>query len=529
MCSSLLLLSLLLLACSSEPMNTVTQGTPAGAGSGGAAGATAGAAGQAGLGGAPSGGASGGAGAGGSAGEAGVGGVYGSSGQAGAGGDPGSSGQAGSGGISGSSGQAGAGAAGEAGVGGEAGAGGGALVCPASIDERIASCIQDRLADPELSPQEFLLDTLLACADAEPVAAGWDAHCAAAPADPICAIGYPAFVEQVLPECVARVQASVFEGRCVLPAVFREVRFARALSPLGRQVLTAPDGASEVERAQILAAGRVASADLASADAVFAYADEGILTRERWLELGTNRVLVSLVFHAGDNLFGAFFFDGTSTRVARVYDSDVLDCTVERVARMSPCAAQSECEAGLSCQGVVASGGQVIGQGLCVSTTPAEGEGSACGAPDACDAAAGLVCLDLGAPPADGQCRPGWQRGRFPGPSAELPPGATTHQVEQVLSGLATVATSVRVNAVIAHPAPASVRVWVQNPASSEALVFDGAKQEAPNGEINLAGVPVPTPGDESANGTWKLRIEDASSSGGTVLFWDLEVSTRFD
>ena len=44
-----------------------------------------------------------------------------------------------------------------------------------------------------------------------------------------------------------------------------------------------------------------------------------------------------------------------------------------------------------------------------------------------------------------------------------------------------------------------------------------------------VAGVPVPTPGDESANGVWKLRIEDSSSSGGAVLSWDLEVSTRFD
>ncbi len=45
---------------------------------------------------------------------------------------------------------------------------------------------------------------------------------------------------------------------------------------------------------------------------------EGLLTREVWLELGTYRKLVSHVFHAGDNLFGAFFFDGTSTRVARI-------------------------------------------------------------------------------------------------------------------------------------------------------------------------------------------------------------------
>jgi hypothetical protein len=361
------------------------------------------------------------------------------------------------------------------------------------------------------------------------VAVGWDTHCAATPSDPACAIGYPAFVEQVLPECVARVQASVFEGRCVLPPIFREVRFTRALSPLGRQELTSPDGLSEIERAQIVTAGRVANADLGAADAVFAYADEGIVLRERWLELGTNRRLVSMVFYAGDNLFGAFFFEGTATRVARIYDSDILDCTVERVARMSPCAAQAECEAGLSCQGVVASDGKILGQGLCVSTTPAEGEGASCEGPDACDATAGLVCLDLGAPSVAGQCRPGWQRGRFPGPSAELPSGTTTHEVELVLSGLATVATSIRLNAVIAHPSPSSVRVWVQNPASSEALVFDGAKQEAPSGEINLAGVPVPTPGDESANGVWKLRVEDGSSSGGTVLFWDLEVSTRFD
>jgi hypothetical protein len=85
------------------------------------------------------------------------------------------------------------------------------------------------------------------------------------------------------------------------------------------------------------------------------------------------------------------------------------------------------------------------------------------------------------------------------------------------------------VNAVISHPSPSTVRVWVQNPASSEALVFDGAKQQAPNGEISLENVPVPTPGDESVNGAWKLLIEDLSASGGSVLFWDLEISSRFD
>ena len=494
--SFFLSLALLSLACSPDPADSETQGTSSSAGSPGSAGA---------------------------------GGAVSAAGSAGAAGASGGAGQAGAGGAAGG-GAAGApaGASGAAGAAGAAGAGG-ALVCPASIDTGITACIEARLADPELSPQEFLLDTLLACADAEPVAIGWDAHCAAAPADPACAIDYPTFVEQVLPGCVARVQASLFEGRCVLPPVFREVPFTRAMSPLGRRVLTSPDGLTEVEREQILAAGRVASPDLGAVDAVFAYADEGIVTQERWLELGTNRRLVSLVFHAGDNLFGAFFFDATLTRVARVYDSDLLDCAVERVARMSPCSTAGDCGAGLSCQGVVASGGNILGQGLCVPATQAEGEGNSCDDPAACDAAVGLVCLDLGGAPGAGQCRPGWQRGRFPGDAAELPPGSTSHELEQTLSGLATVATGVRVSAVISHSSPSSVRVWVQNPASSEALVFDGAKQDAPGGEISLAGVPVPTPGDESANGVWKLRIEDSSSSGGAVLSWDLEVSTRFD
>ena len=80
------------------------------------------------------------------------------------------------------------------------------------------------------------------------------------------------------------------------------------------------------------------------------------------------------------------------------------------------------------------------------------------------------------------------------------------------------------------HPAPAQLLVTLTNPAGSEVVVFDGARDEADPGYLELDQVVARFSGDESVNGVWTLRVTDrAGGDTGTLQRWSLTVTSRWD
>jgi subtilisin-like proprotein convertase family protein len=94
--------------------------------------------------------------------------------------------------------------------------------------------------------------------------------------------------------------------------------------------------------------------------------------------------------------------------------------------------------------------------------------------------------------------------------------------------GLATVSTDVAIDLHVGHPRPSDLVVTLVNPAGTEVTVVDGS---AAGAELYLDGKPLAGfPGDESANGVWRLRVRDGKKGKtGTAYSFGLTVTSRWD
>ena len=169
----------------------------------------------------------------------------------------------------------------------------GALVCPEAIDQAILACVEDLLGDPELAEGNFLIDLLFMCADAEPVADDYDAHCALAPADPICALEYPEFVADVLPACIDRVQSVLFADRCLLPGSYAELLFTPAIALMQRRFVTSAADLSPIEQQQLLLASADMGAPAATVEEALLAPDADGVEQLTVRDVGTDSLVVS--------------------------------------------------------------------------------------------------------------------------------------------------------------------------------------------------------------------------------------------
>lgn len=402
--------------------------------------------------------------------------------------------------------------------------GGGALLCPEAIDAAILACVADLQADPELAPGNFLLDLLLMCGDAEPVADDYDAHCAELPADPICALAYPDFVEAVLPECVERAREVLFADVCLFPEQYSELLFAPAIALMDRRFVTDAAELTPIEQQQILAA----SADMGVAaatieEALLATDDDGF-ERLEVLDVGTDRVLVAYTAHYGDTRVGRVFFRATLTIVGAIEDGFFTRCAVERAIEGQPCLDHEACAPDHVCLDILTGeGGEVLAPGTCVWPGGLPGEGETCTTHDDCDPSSGLLCLDNLAG-GEGMCRPGWMRRTFPGAAMELVTGGAT-VIPILASGVATVPNATYLDLQLYQNSPNALAVGVDNPVGTPANVSMTSETSL---ALDLALVSILS--DESAGGVWQLVVEDMGGAAqGGVSRVALTLDTRWD
>jgi hypothetical protein len=400
----------------------------------------------------------------------------------------------------------------------------GALVCPESIDQAILACVADLQGDAELAEGHFLLDLLFMCADAEPVADDYDAHCALAPADPICGLEYVEFVEGVLPACIDRVQSMLFADRCLLPASYDDLLFAPGIALMDRRLVKGAADLAPIEQQQLL----MASADMGfpaeTVAAALLATDEKSVELLTVLDVGTDRALVFYSAHYGDTRVGRVFFWKSLTMVGAIEDGFFSRCGVERAIEGQPCTDDVACAPEHMCLDILESQGRVLAPGTCVWPAPLVGEGVSCSAHDDCDPSSGLLCIDILAGGDSGTCRPGWMRRSFAGPDTALVAGGTV-MIPLVISGVATVPTAAYLDLQLTQNSANELAVHLVNPDGTSALV---SAIDAPLWIIDLEQVGVP--GDESAGGIWHLVVEDiGGDASGAATRVALTLDTRWD
>ncbi|MFZ6183918.1 hypothetical protein [Nannocystis pusilla] len=401
------------------------------------------------------------------------------------------------------------------------------LQCPEAIDQAILACVAELQSDPELAAGNFLIDLLLMCSDAEPVADDYDAHCASAPDDPICGLEYPQFVETVLPACIARAQTILFADVCLLPGSYDELLFAPAVVLMDRRFVTSAAELDATEQEQLLRASAEIGVASATVEEALSATDEGGVEQLTVLDVGTDRVLVLYSAHYAGVRHGRMFFWHTFT-IAGAVEADVFTrCGVEQTIEGRPCEDALECGDEHTCFDVLeGEGGVVLAPGTCVSEVAIPGEGDACGAHADCVPSSGLLCLDRLEGDGDGVCRPGWMRRTFAGPAgdSQLVAGGTL-LLPILASGIATVPTGAYLDLQIVQDAANSVAVHLVNPFGTSTPV---TISEGPVIDLQLFEVGVPT--DESAGGTWHLAVEDlGGAASGVVTRLALTLDTRFD
>lgn len=399
------------------------------------------------------------------------------------------------------------------------------LTCPPSIDAAILACIADLQADPELGDNNFLLDLLLMCSDAEPVADDYDTHCADNPRDPICALEYPEFVETVLPACIARAQEIVFADVCLLPATYPELLFTPAIALMQRRLVTSADQLDASEQSQLLWASNDMGFPAATVDEALFATDDKQFEQLTVLDVGTDRTLVAFTAHYGDTQVGRVFFRGTLTLVGAIEDGAFTRCGVERTIEGQPCQDDMTCAPDHDCLDILTDMNQaVLAPGTCISPAPIPGEGEPCSGHADCDPGTGLLCLDTIIEGEPGTCRPGWMRRSFPAPDGALVAGGSL-EIPILVSGLATVPTGAYLDLQLVQDAANELEIRIINPLGTSTLVSASAAKL-----IELDLTPLPVPGDESAGGVWKLVIDDlGGKASGVVTHLALTLDTRWD
>ncbi len=402
--------------------------------------------------------------------------------------------------------------------------GGGELVCPAAIDQAILACVADLQSDPELAENNFLLDLLLMCSDAEPVADDYDAHCAQQPTDPICALDYPGFIEAVLPECIARAQEALFADVCLFPESYAELLFTPAIALMDRRFVTSSAELEPIEHQQILLASADMGFPAATVEEALLATDDDGFDRLTVLDVGTDRALVAYSAHYGDTRVGRVFFRNSLTIVGAIEDSVFTRCAVERAIEGQPCTSGRDCEPDHMCIDILNDEGDVVlAPGTCVWPASLSGEGASCTTHDDCDPSTGLLCLDALAD-GDGQCRPGWMRRSFPGPDAALVANGTL-TIPILSSGLATVPNAAHLDLNLFQDGANELELRLVNPLGTVTTIITTDATV-----ITLDLEPINVPSDESAGGTWHLVVEDlGGNASGGVTRVALTLDTRWD
>jgi hypothetical protein len=379
------------------------------------------------------------------------------------------------------------------------------------------------------------------CAPLEPT----DESCASASADAIRACMadyienepewfYSTTRRNILEDCSSDAPAScrvvvwneTLDSLCVFGERYRDLFLPGAFAILGRAEIRDGSAVSTLERTQLLTAVRSASYEPSTYEEALGNVDENVVFQTRLWDKSNHREFVAYEFGAGDNSYGLLFEGGTTTVASRIQDGDLIECTVKWGPEARECTQDADCAEGLSCVGIP----EALAIGRCVARREAHpATGSACSAASPCPSNTGLICQG-GISGDEGLCRPAWQQSYFYSePSQAVPATAAGAEVQLVAYGLATVPTDLQVDVLISHPDIRNLRVTLVNPAGTEIPVFSG---ERAGQELYLSNHALRVvPGDESANGVWRLRAVDVGSrrSVGSIGRFGLRITSRWD
>lgn len=392
------------------------------------------------------------------------------------------------------------------------------LTCPPAITAAISACVADLQADPELAPNLFLLDLLIMCSDAEPVADDYDAHCAETPGDPICALDYRTFVTDVLPLCVDAAQTDLFADVCLLPTDYDDLLFAPGIALKRRRGVVDDADLTDTEKQQLLKTSAELGGPTGDVAEALSGVDDGAYEQLDVLDVGTDRALVAYTGRYAGALHGRVFFQDTLTVVGEVTDGVFTLCGVERGVEGTPCEDDAPCQPDHACNDVLLDGDVVVAPGVCIDPlSNAEG-----GCVDHDDCEPSHLCLDT--MNEGGTCRPGWMRRSFAGQGAPLTPGGIT-TIEFTASGLATVPTAGYLDLDLTQTSDNLLALRLTN---STGTGYSVGMSDAQSLHFDLE--PVPVQSDESAGGVWQLEIEDlGGQADGTVNYVALTLDTRWD
>lgn len=220
----------------------------------------------------------------------------------------------------------------------------------------------------------------------------------------------------------------------------------------------------------------------------------------------------------GDTSVGTVYAAGTTERAAVISDLDFYECQAFRGPARRDCSTNEDCAEGLRCEG------RVNGVGSCINTSASpEGNQAQCTSSSECSE--GLVCA--GENFGGGFCNPAWMRRHFQvEPFQAFTEDGLTIDLDSY--GLATAHTDVSLNLFITHDDFSQLRVVLTNPTGTESIVHnqDGTANELYFRHEAVRGFP----GDEDANGTWTLRIENLDPTlSGRLYDFGLEVTSRWD
>jgi hypothetical protein len=403
--------------------------------------------------------------------------------------------------------------------------------CDARFMAAIDACVADWMADPDYDPSTTsVFDLIDGCADVEPLAPVWDEICAGGAGEGLfCDAGETAiesFALEVVPVCRSEARAAQYDRTCVFGDRYRDMWRAPGAIVRGEtRELRDSDTPSALMQAQVVrAVQETAFSDVTTYGEAIAVVDEQVANYTPLWDASGRRAFVVIEVGAGDNSFGAYFPADSAVPVATINDGDIEECGVTWGEERRQCGAGSECAEGMLCLH-----GE-FGPGWCAAPTLDDHAeiGVECADAAGCPFDEGLVCA--GETGGWGLCGPAWMRGHYYSEPALAVPDNDAEGVEATLlvTGLTSVSTDVWLDLLLNHSRVSDLRATLINPSGTEVVVYDGSTSGS---EVYYEHVPVlGFPGDESANGVWRLRVVDTRSgqSGGVGRF-GLTVSSRWD
>ncbi|MFN0248820.1 MAG: hypothetical protein ACKV2T_18165 [Kofleriaceae bacterium] len=312
---------------------------------------------------------------------------------------------------------------------------------------------------------------------------------------------------------------------CVATCLFGDTpteMLGAGFSSLSFTRIESASGLSAALQEQVVAAARLADSTVMTPAAAIALG--GFVERSEIIRDVTGTPYALITVPVGGTT-GALFRGGTTTVAAEVRNSAFARCHERRLSGGAQIGEDcGQCANGLVCLG------KVGGVGTCVPEVEPEGVGASCTSDAECPTTE-LVCGGLGNTPREGICVSKVMRRRFDDDAVTPINGDSTRTI--AVYGLATVAMDVAIAANIVNVVPSQTIVRLTNPAGTESTVWDGPALLAGNPDIDsdnfieLIQYVDGFPGDESANGTYALRVN--SIAGGEVADWHLTITSRFD